>query len=391
MSQLGRHHRRALVPVFIATVALVLSACTSGGSSGSGGSDSAPSAAPVIEISPAQGEKVAPDAEIVVTSAGGSLETINVAAADGTVVPGKLTDGNTIWRSDGGLLQFGGKYNVQASAVDGKVRTDAESTFAVKETKGLRAFVSPDKRTVGVGMPITVKLSATPRNRAAVERRLSVTTSKPVVGAWHWFSDTELHYRPKEFWPANTDVAVKAKLKGVKFGKNTFGDHNTSTSFRVGAEQISIVDIANYEMTVTKNGKVVRTIPVTNGEPGFTTRSGIKVIISKEESTVMDSTTIDIPEDSADAYRLTVKKAMRLTWSGEYIHAAPWSTSRQGSANVSHGCTGLSDANAAWMFDFSRVGDVVKYIGSNRPIEQGNGFTDWNMPWSEWLGGSALV
>jgi len=327
-----------------------------------------------------------------VRSTHGKLDAVSVTAADGNVVSGQLSEGDTVWSStEGQLLQFGAKYKVAASAVSGEARSNVASTFTVKETKGLRARVSPDSRTVGVGTPIIVTLTATPNSRAAVEKRLSVTTSKPVTGAWHWTGDTELHWRPKDFWPANTHVDVKSKLKGVKFGKNTYGDHNTHASFDIGDSNINTVDVAAHTMTVTTNGKVVKVIPVTTGKDTLPTRSGIKVITTKEKSTVMDSATVDIPKGSPDAYKLTVKWAMRLTNSGEFIHAAPWSTRSQGVANVSHGCTGMSDANAKWMFDHSQIGDVVKYVNSDRPLEQGNGWTDWNIPWSQWLAGSALV
>ena len=44
---------------------------------------------------------------------------------------------------------------------------------------------------------------------------------------------------------------------------------------------------------------------------------------------------------------------MRLTYSGEFLHAAPWSVGSQGYANVSHGCTGMSTANAQWLYDLA--------------------------------------
>ena len=52
----------------------------------------------------------------------------------------------------------------------------------------------------------------------------------------------------------------------------------------------------------------------------------------------------------------------------------------------------VADAVGIWLslHDFSRIGDVVKYINSSRPMEQGNGYTDWNIPWKQWLKGSAL-
>jgi lipoprotein-anchoring transpeptidase ErfK/SrfK len=382
--------RRALRPVVLASLALVLVAGCSSGSGSSADDTPKEPVAPTITVTPAKGKKVSPTSKITVTADKGKLETVTVTSADGSVVPGKLSEADTVWRSDGELLQFGAKYKVNASAV-GETRATTTSTFTVKETKGLRAFMSPDNRTVGVGMPIIVTLSATPDDRAEVERRLEVETSRPVTGAWHWFDDTELHWRPKEFWPANTDVEVRSDFKGVRFGKNTFGDHNTRVNFKIGKSTVTTVDIANHTMDVVTAGKLVRRIPVTNGNASFPTRSGIKVIISKEAETVMDSATVDIPEDSADAYRLKVKNAMRLTWSGEYVHAAPWSTASQGNRNVSHGCTGLSQAQSDWFYGYSQVGDVVKYINSNRPLEQRNGYTDWNLSWSDWLGGSALV
>ena len=82
---------------------------------------------------------------------------------------------------------------------------------------------------------------------------------------------------------------------------------------------VSTVDITAHTMTVTRNGKVIRVIPITTGKAGFQTRGGIKVIMNKERYPVMDSTTVDIPADSPDAYHLKVEYALRLTWSGEFV------------------------------------------------------------------------
>ena len=393
MTVAGRARSRPVRAVVLVGAALALVAgCTSNGatSSAPGSGSSAQAAAPTITVNPGKGRTVAPTAPVVIRAQQGKLDMVTVQASDGSVVPGRLANGDTVWRSDPQLLQFGSKYNVAASAVSGSARSTVSSTFTVKESKGLHAFLSPDNRTVGVGMPIIARLTATPDDRAMVESRLSVTTSRPVQGAWHWFSDTELHWRPKDYWPANTTVLVKANLNGVKFGNNVYGDHDTSVKFKIGESNINTVDVNAHTLTVTTNGKLLRVIPVTTGKSTLPTRAGIKVIISKQTETVMDSATVDIPKGSPDAYRLTVKNAMRITWSGEYLHAAPWSVASQGVANVSHGCTGMSDANAQWMFDHSQVGDVVKYVGSTRPLEQGNGYTDWNVPWATWLKNSAV-
>jgi lipoprotein-anchoring transpeptidase ErfK/SrfK len=144
-------------------------------------------------------------------------------------------------------------------------------------------------------------------------------------------------------------------------------------------------------MKVFIDGELARTIPITGGKPGFTTRSGVKVIMEKFESKRMDAATTGIDPDDPEYYNLSnVQYAMRETYSGEFIHAAPWSVGAQGSANVSHGCVGMSTENAAWLFEQSTVGDVVIVTGSDRELEEGNGWTDWNVSWAEYREGSAL-
>jgi lipoprotein-anchoring transpeptidase ErfK/SrfK len=136
---------------------------------------------------------------------------------------------------------------------------------------------------------------------------------------------------------------------------------------------------------------VLRTIPITTGKAGFTTRSGVKVIIEKFRSKQMNSETVGIAQDDPEYYNIDdVEYAMRLTYSGEFIHAAPWSVGSQGYANVSHGCTGMSTANAAWLYSFSKRGDVVEYTGTDRWMTFGNGYGDWNVPFADYRGGSAL-
>jgi hypothetical protein len=135
----------------------------------------------------------------------------------------------------------------------------------------------------------------------------------------------------------------------------------------------------------------VRVLPVTTGLPTakYRTRGGIKVIMDKRPVENMDAETTGTKKDDPEYYNLKVQWAMRLTWSGEYLHAAPWSVGSQGRANVSHGCTGMSTANAKWMYDFSKIGDVVVYKNSTRPLEPGNGYTAWELSWEKWAGPAA--
>lgn len=237
----------------------------------------------------------------------------------------------------------------------------------------------------GVGMPIRVTFSAPVQNKKDVEEQLQVRTSEPVVGAWVWESDTTAVFRPKKYWPANTKVQVVMPLKGIKTGPGAYGDANANISYRTGDKMVSTYDASQHTMTVKKNGEVIRTMPGTSGKPGFETRSGIKVISEKVDYIIMDAASGGTAESDPEYYRLPVNWAMRITTSGEFVHAAPWSVGSQGYSNVSHGCVGLSTDNAYWLFQNSRVGDIVVVKNTGRPQDLGNGITEWNISWKDWL------
>ena len=133
---------------------------------------------------------------------------------------------------------------------------------------------------------------------------------------------------------------------------------------------VSTVDMKSHTMTVRRGGQVIRTIPVSTGKPGplTETRYGTKVIIRKEGKVTMDSSTVGIPKGDPDYYKIDTKWNLRVTWTGEYLHSAPWSVRAQGNSNVSHGCVNMSPANAQWMYENSKVGDVVRFTGSNRGL-----------------------
>jgi lipoprotein-anchoring transpeptidase ErfK/SrfK len=185
-------------------------------------------------------------------------------------------------------------------------------------------------------------------------------------------------------------VAVKVAINGLAAGKDTYGKADLSGGFTVGNALTMKADLKSHQMTVTINGAVARTIPITGGKPGYETRSGTKVIIEKNAERVMDAATTGVSADDPDYYKVTVKYAMRETWSGEFVHAAPWSVGSQGRANVSHGCIGMSTANAQWLFNQAKVGDPITVTGTGRALDRGNGWTDWNISFEEFVKGSAL-
>ncbi|VXC03400.1 Ig-like domain-containing protein [Aeromicrobium sp. 9AM] len=245
--------------------------------------------------------------------------------------------------------------------------------------------------TVGVGMPVIVTFDVPVKNRALFERNMRVQSTPAAEGSWTWLSDREAHFRPRQYWPAHARVKVNLRLNGLPAGKGIYGQQDQLIDFKVGSKRVSVVDVAKHQLRYTVDGKTEKTIPVTTGDNGHRTREGTKVIMEKFSSIDMDAATTGVDSEDPGYYNIKdVRWAMRLTNSGEFLHAAPWSVGSQGSANVSHGCTGMSTANASWLYSHSRRGDVVRYVHSPRPLEAHNGWTDWNVPWSTWLKGSAL-
>jgi lipoprotein-anchoring transpeptidase ErfK/SrfK len=345
-----------------------------------------------ISVSPADGARsVRPDTPVVVSVKGGAVTSAKLVSSDGENLQGAVDDSGG-WRSSE-ALKPGARYTLTVTAAGSAGTATRTTSFrTLVPTAYNRTTVVPgDDWDVGVGMPVVVTFTSPVTNKDAAVKALSVTSTPRVTGAWRWMSDREVQYRPESYWPSGAKVSVKAATGGVELSPGVWGRKTVTTSFTVGRSQISTVDVNAHTLTVRQNGKVIRTIPVTTGmtnsKPTFVTRGGIKVIMSREASVRMDAASTGTDPKDPNYYNLVVHWALRLTWSGEFLHAAPWSVASQGHANVSHGCTGMSDANAKWMFDNSKVGDVVVFVGSKRPLEWGNGYTVWNRSFSDWAKG----
>ncbi len=337
---------------------------------------------------------VRPDATVNVTAKYGRIISAQLLDDADKASPGVVAPDGSAWSSAGSALATGSHYRVKVMVDTARgPKTHISSFTTLTPTATVSAQVSPgDDETVGVGEPIIVKFSDPVTNKAAVEQHILVTPSTPVVGAWHWFSDTEVHYRPQQYWPANITVDVAANLAGVDFGDGVWGDQNINSHYAIGDAHVSTVDAATHEMTVTTNGAVTRVIPASTGRSDLPTMSGTLITLDKAPSVIMDSSTNGVPVDSPDGYRETVLWNVRLTNSGIYVHAAPWSVGDQGRANVSHGCVNVSDEAAEWFYNFSQHGDIVTVVNTPRPPSPTDaGSRDWNMTWDEWVGGSAVT
>ena len=347
-----------------------------------------------LTVAPANGATaVALGSHVTVSVADGTLTAVSVADSDGDTVVGALDPASHSWDSTGALVP-GTQYIVTATAVsDGGTTTQNSSTFTTAAAANvLGVKIAPlEGEVVGVGMPIVVYFSSAVTDEAAVERALTVDSALPIVGSWHWYGDKEVHYRPMQYWPAGDVVTLHANLKGVDAGKGVWGTENRTLNFTIGASQISTVNAVTDKMTVVVNGAVVRTMSVSTGRDKYPTTSGIHVVLDKAPSVIMNSATVGIPKGNPDYYYETVLWDVRISWSGEYVHSAPWSVSEQGRENVSHGCVNASPVDAQWFYNLSRRGDIVVVTGTPRPLESGNGWTDWNMSWAQWISGSALT
>ena len=251
----------------------------------------------------------------------------------------------------------------------------------------IHATLSPaDGEVVGVGMPATVTFDRAvgAADRPAVEGRLSVTTNPPVEGDWRWITPTIVHWRPAAYWAPGTVVGLHSDLRGLQVGEAQGADERT-VQFRIGDAHVSTVDIATHQMTVTSNGQVVRAIPMSAGRDRYPTHSGVHIALEKSRLVTMDSSTVGIPRNSPGGYYRKVAWATRLSYSGTYVHAAPWSAGAQGERNVSHGCVNISTADAQWFYGFTQRGDVVSVVNSPAsPLLYDPGMADWNIPWDQW-------
>jgi lipoprotein-anchoring transpeptidase ErfK/SrfK len=342
-------------------------------------------------ISAAIAEPVQLGQPLQISADGGRLAEVSIVGPKGAVAGEFSADGRT-WIAQSNALKYGTVYQVRARAVDTRgVPIETTSSFRTVDPSELfSGRVTPDNgAVVGVGTPITVTFDRSIRDRAAVENALVVRTPTPIQGAWSWKSPTTVVFRPAKYWPSNTPVQVDLNLMGVRAKRGVFGESNISSSFTTGVSMVTKVNALTHTADVYRDGQLIRTIPVTTGKPGFETRSGIVVITTKESSRVMDAATGGTDTSDPEYYRILVRHAMRITSSGEFLHGAPWSTGYQGRANVSHGCIGMSSANAEWLFGQSSLGDVVEITGTSIPQNLGNGVTVWTEAWSQWLANSA--
>ena len=395
--------RRAFAGSGLALVlaAGVLSGCQSDSSPSASGdepssdaSTTKPAVPRLVITSNVKGRRVPVDRVVQVGAKNGTLDSVSVTSSLGDL-PGKMT--GTSWKSEAGALEPATTYTVETTGLraDGKKvrRTSSFRTQGLTLDDQVYAAVAPlNGETVGVGMPVIVTFDLPVTDKQSIERHMHVSATPAQKGTWHWISDQEAHWRPAKYWKAGSKVDVDLDINSVPSGDGRYGQEDRHVSFDVGDAHVYKVNMVTDQMRVFSNGQLIKTIPITTGEqPKYTTRSGVKVIIEKFRRKRMNSETVGIDPNGPDGYDLRgVEYAMRVTYSGEFVHAAPWSVAYQGNSNVSHGCTGMSTENAGWLYNMTRRGDVVEYTGTDKPMTLTNGYGDWNESFDTYRQGSAL-
>ncbi|WP_156726200.1 L,D-transpeptidase [Streptomyces apocyni] len=405
-----RRRRRGAGPLALALGAVLLATTACGpGDSGKGGdgdgnggkkagadptpTDNRPSEA-VVAVAPKDGaEAVATSGTLKVTAAKGKLTKVTVKDTAGNTIPGEIAKDGASWKP-ALHLAASTKYKVHVTAKDSAGRTaakDTSFTTLTPQNTFIGHFTPEDGSKVGVGMPVSFNFTRGITNPADVARAIEVTAEPKVEIRHKWHGNDRLDFRPENYWKPGTKVSVKLNLDGVEGRDGVYGTQAKTVKFTVGRSQVSVVDAKKKTMTVKRDGKTLKTIPITAGAPSTTTYNGQMVITEKLPVTRMDGATVGFggEYDIKD-----VPHAMRLSTSGTFIHGNYWaSASTFGSENVSHGCIGLRDARGgyddktpgAWLFKKSMIGDVVIVKNSkDKQIKWFNGLNGWNLAWDEW-------
>ncbi|WP_177239700.1 L,D-transpeptidase [Streptomyces monashensis] len=382
---------------------LTLTAC--GGSANAtddkGGKDSPKTSTAKITISAKDGSTSASINATGVKVSDGKLTDVKMTVSgSGQTVAGAISADGSTWKPKE-QLDRGTKYQIAATAKDANGLTAAANSIFTTVTSAnsfIGTYTPDDGSTVGVGMPVSFTFDKAITDRKAVQSHITVNSSSGQQVVGHWFGNQRLDFRPQDYWKAGSKVTMKIDLDGVQGANGVYGVQKKTVSFTVGRSQVSTVDANTQTMTVVRDGRTIKSVPISAGSAEHTTYNGQMVISEKFVQTRMNGSTVgfggeyDIPD---------VPHAMRLTSSGTFIHGNYWYNKGNppfGRSGTSHGCVGLADVQGAqgdtqakWFFDNTLVGDVV--IVKNSPdttVSPDNGLNGWNMSWSAWTAGSAV-
>ena len=396
-----RRNRALLVAVaMVPAIAFALTAC--------GASSEPPQAQVIVDKGTPFGDLLVPkltssvqdgavgvsvESPVTVSAEDGVLGSVTMINEDGEAVSGELSTNGLTWET-AEPLGYNKRYTLTARSLGLGGVTSRQLTFETHSPENLTMpYVLPsDGEVVGVGQPVAVRFDENIPNRLAAQRAITVKTNPPVDGSFYWLSNREVRWRPAEYWKPGTTVEVEVNSYGVDLGDGLFGQDNVATRFTIGDQVITTVDDNTKTLTVRRNGEVIKSMPVSMGKDSTPTSNGVYIVGDRRAEMIMDSSTYGVPANSPNGYRTEVDWATQISYSGIYVHAAPWSVGSQGYSNVSHGCINVSNSNGQWFYDNSKRGDIVEIVnsvGSTLPGTDGLG--DWNIPWEQWKAGNASI
>lgn len=333
--------------------------------------------------------EVAPGNPVEVTSAAG-LESVTMTNEEGKEVKAEMAGDSKSWKT-AEPLGYGKTYTVEASTKEGH-SASSKFTTAIPAAQTTASINPLDGTTVGIAQTLNFYFDIAPSDRKAVEEAISIETSNNTEGAFFWANDTILKWRPKEFWEPGTEVTINANLYGKDFGGGIYGAEDSKATITIGEDNRAVVDNDTKTMKIYKNGEEVKSIQVSLGTDGqWDTDNGIYVVGDKHESLVMDSRTYGYSLE-AGGYVTPVNYATQLSWSGIYVHAAPWAYWALGNTNQSHGCINATMEDAQWFMENMQQGDPVEVKNTNGgTLSPLDGLGDWNMSWEDWKKGSPQI
>jgi lipoprotein-anchoring transpeptidase ErfK/SrfK len=279
------------------------------------------------------------------------------------------------------------------STITSGAPTSTKPTGPPPKPVHIKSLLAGGGETYGVGMPVIVFFSKKIKSAKALQAATKVTVNgHPLNGGWYFETSSyyktypiEGHWRPQHYWQPHTQVHVAINAKGVSAGAGLAFNDSLSLDFRIGASHLGTVNDISHTITIISDGHSKYTFPVSLGASNTPTRHGYKVIMEKLPTVCMH----DI---AGTYYECGIKLDQRLTYDGEYLHAAPWNVSNiTHGVDSSNGCTNLLPNDAKTLFDFMQVGDVVDYPNANgKQMGLGDGYGDWNVSWGAWLTGGLV-
>lgn len=324
-------------------------------------------------------EGIGPRDPITVTSSDG-LESVTMTNEEGKEVEAEFNADKTEWKV-AEPLGYSRQYTIEATTTKGET---SQASFSTVVPNGqISAYIGPlDGSEVGVAHAVNFYFDSSPANRQAAQDAITIETSNDTEGAFYWIDPNHLVWRPKEFWQPGTEVTISSDMYGKDLGDGIYGAEDSKASFTIGDEVKTVVDDNTKMLTVYHNGEEVKSFPVSLGRDGeFATPNGMYVVGDRNPSMTMDSTTYGLALENG-GYRTDVNWATQMSWSGIYVHSAPWAIGALGSYNQSHGCINATPGDAEWFMNYVKPGDPVEVVNTSGETLSGlDGLGYWNLDW----------